>query len=147
MTVVPIPEGAADRIAPPVSPASEPFWEATREPRLVLQWCASCDRPIHFPREACPRCLSDDLGYRDATGRGTVHAVSVMPKPANPSMAGRAPYAVALVDLDEGARLLTDVVVDDPWSVTIGQRVSVVWEPLPDGRHLPRFAPDPDRSD
>lgn len=132
------------RFEPPESEATAPFWTATRDRRLVLQWCRSCEAPIHYPREVCPSCLGDDLEFRDASGRGTVYAVSVMPKPANPLMAGREPYAVALVDLAEGVRLLTDVVGVDPWTVAVGTAVEVTWEPLSDGRHLPLFAPAAD---
>ena len=142
MTTIEPPEGAADRFAPPVSPAAEPFWAATRECQLVLQWCTSCEVPIHFPREVCPTCLGDDLEFRAASGRGTVHAVSVMPKAANPTMGGRGPYAVALVDLREGPRMFTNVITGDPDKVVVGQPVVVAWEPLADGRHLPVFVPD-----
>ena len=62
--IVEPPEGAAERFAPPASPAAEPFWAATRERRLVLQWCRTCERAIHFPREACPSCLGVDLEFR-----------------------------------------------------------------------------------
>lgn len=141
MTLIERPDDAPERFQPPVSPAAEPFWAATRERQLVLQWCTACERPIHFPREACPRCLGDGLEFRPASGMGTVYAVSVMPKPANPTMAGRTPYAVALVDLDEGARTMTNVVGVEPSSVVVGQRVQVVWEPLADGRHLALFVP------
>ncbi len=138
------PEERADqrtRFEPPESLAAKPFWDATREQRLVVQWCRSCEQPIHFPRDACPRCLSDDLEFRASPGTGTVYAVSVMPKPANPLMAERVPYAVALVDLDEGVRMMTNIVGTDPSAVTIGLPVHVTWESLSDGRHLPLFAP------
>jgi uncharacterized OB-fold protein len=141
MTVIERPEGSPERFSPPISPAAEPFWEATREQRFVLQWCPACEQPVHFPREACPRCLGAELEFRPASGLGTVYAVSVMPKASNPTMAGRAPYAVALVDLDEGARMLTNVVDVDPETVVVGQRVQVAWEPLADGRHLAVFVP------
>lgn len=137
------PEGAADRMLPPVSPASEPFWEATRERRLLLQWCSSCERPVHYPREACPHCLGTDLAFRPASGRGSVHAVTVVPKPGNPTMKGRGPYAVALVQLEEGVRFFTNVVADDPDSVAIDDAVEVAWEALSDGRHLPVFVVAP----
>ena len=139
--MVDVPAEAGERFRPPISPASEPFWAATREPRLLVQWCVPCERPIHFPREACPSCLGTDLEFRTASGRATVYAVSVMAKPANPSMAGRGPYSVALVELDEGVRMLTNVITSDPDSVSIGDSVTVAWEPLSDGRHLPVFVP------
>ncbi|MDQ6698273.1 MAG: OB-fold domain-containing protein [Actinomycetota bacterium] len=129
------------RFEPPESEAGRPFWAATRERRLVLQWCRSCALPIHYPRDACPRCLDDDLEFRPSSGVGTVYAVSVMPKPANPSMSGREPYAVALVDLDEGVRLMSNIVGVDPQAVRVGTPVRVRWEPLSDGRHLPQFEP------
>lgn len=141
--IVQPPDGAAERIAPPTSPAAAPWWEATRERRLVLQWCPACDRPIHFPREACPACLGTDREFRPAAGSGTVYATSTMPKPGNPGMAGRGPYVVALVDLDEGARLLTNLVGEGAEGASVGDRVTVAWEPLADGRHLPVFVPEP----
>ena len=135
--VVDPPEGAPERFSPPASPAAEPFWAASRERRLVLQWCRTCERAIHFPREACPSCLGDDLEFRPAAGTGTIYACSTMPVPANPTMAGREPYVVALVDLPEGVRLMADVVGEGALDAAVGDAVTVGWEPLPDGRHLP----------
>lgn len=128
-----------ERIAPPTSPASEPFWEATRRRELVIQWCTACEAPIHFPREACPRCLGTQLEFRPSAGTGTVYALSTMPVPGNPGMAGRAPYAVALVDLDDGVRMLSNIVGDGWEHAAVGDRVQVGWEPLVDGRHLAVF--------
>lgn len=129
------------RFEPPESPATKPFWAATRDRRLVLQWCRTCEQPIHYPREVCPRCLGEELEFRPASGRGTVYAVSVMPKPANPMMAGREPYAVALIELAEGVRIMSNVIGVEPFSVDVGTAVQVTWEPLSDGRHLPQFEP------
>ncbi len=131
------------RFEPPESHEAEPFWAATRDRRLVLQWCRTCEAPIHYPREACPRCLGDELEFRPAAGCGIVYAVSVMPKPANPLMTGREPYAVALVDLDEGVRMMSNIVGVEPGSVDVGMEVRVTWERLSDGRHLPLFEPLP----
>lgn len=68
-----------------------------------------------------------------------VHAVSVQHRPAHPKLADRVPYAVALVDLAEGVRVLSNVVDREPDDVHIGLDVTVAWEPLSDGRHLPVF--------
>jgi uncharacterized OB-fold protein len=131
------PDGAPDRQQPPISVAAEPYWEATRTCRLVVQWCRSCDRGIHFPREACPTCLGTDLEFRPAEGTGTVYARSEMPAPGNAGMKGRTPFVVALVDLPEGVRMLGNVLGDGASDVAVGDPVTVAWEPLPDGRHLP----------
>lgn len=141
--VVPAPEGAPDRLQPPISPAAAPFWDATRDRRLVLQWCIACEAPIHFPREACPRCLGDQLEFRPASGTGTVYARSEMTAPGNAGMAGRAPYAVVLVDLAEGVRILSQLATGSD-DAPIGSEVAVAWEPLADGRHLPLFARAPE---
>ena len=127
----------ATRFEPTASVAGEPFWEASREGRFVVPWCTACGEPHWYPREVCPHCLSPDLEWRDASGEGTVHAVSVQPKPGNPLMAGREPYAVALVDLAEGVRMLSEVAGGDPATVAVGDAVQLDWEPLTDGRKLP----------
>jgi uncharacterized OB-fold protein len=129
------------RFEPPASAVSEPFWEATRERRLVVQWCTSCERPVFFPRAVCPGCLGTALEWRPSAGVGTVYAVTVEHRPQNPQMAAMTPYAVALVELEEGIRMLTNVVGGDPGSVAVGDAVAVTWGPLSDGRHLPLFTP------
>jgi hypothetical protein len=129
------------RFEPPISEIAEPYWDATREKRLVVQWCDDCDSPVWFPRAVCPVCVGTHLSWRAAAGTGTVHAITVENRPQNPRLAERAPYVIALVDLDEGVRLLTNVVNCAADDVAIGQRVRVTWEELSDGRHLPLFEP------
>jgi uncharacterized OB-fold protein len=132
----------ATRIEPPITEEAEGFWDATRRRELVLPWCGHCQRAFWYPRPVCPSCLSPDVGWKPASGRGQVHAVSVMYRPANPTMAGRVPYAVALVDLDEGVRVMSNVVGVEASEVKVGMDVAVTWEPMSDGRNLPLFAPD-----
>src|SRR2546421_3030540 len=120
----------ATRFEPPVSEVTQPFWEATRNKELLLQWCTSCSKPIFYPREVCPDCLGSSLEWRPSAGKATVYAVSVQHRPANPMMASRVPYAVALVDLDEGARMMTNVVGCPPDEVAVGMSVQVSWEEL-----------------
>jgi uncharacterized OB-fold protein len=127
------------RFEPEPSPAGRPFWAATVERRFVLPWCASCGRPHWYPREACPFCLDPAIEWREASGHGVVHARSTMPKAAQPLLAARVPYVVALVDLDEGVRLLTNLVGPDAHQLPIGAAVELEWEPLSDGRALPLF--------
>ena len=90
------------------------FWEATRERRLLVQWCTSCDRGVFYPRVFCPHCAAgaDALEWRTASGRATVYAAVVehRPEAAGANFSGGEPYCVALVDLEEGVRMLTNVV-------------------------------------
>lgn len=126
-------------IEPPASPGAEPFWDATRERRLVLPWCAVCGRPHWYPREVCPHCLGDDLEWRPADGSGVVYAVSVQHRPGPGRDPAAGPYAVALVDLPEGVRMMGNVVGGDPEQVHVGMPVELAWQPLSDDRHLPQF--------
>lgn len=129
------------RLEPPVTDVSAPFWEATEGKRLTVQRCADCSAWIWYPRSACTACLGEDLRWTEVSGEGSVYAVSVHYRPGVAEMEDRVPYAVALVELREGVRMLTNVVGCDPESVQVGQRVSVAWELLSDGRHLPVFGP------
>jgi uncharacterized protein len=129
------------RFEPNPSPVTQPFWDATRERRYLLQWCRPCDEPVHYPRWACPRCLGEDLEWRQASGRGEVYTFNVMHRPGSPLMADATPYVIALVDLEEGARILTNVVGCDPADVKVGMAVRLDWEELSDGRALAVFVP------
>jgi uncharacterized protein len=128
----------AFRDVPEPSTASEPFWTATRERRLVMQRCTACEQVVWYPRHTCPGCGGSDLAWEELAGTGTIHAVSVHHRSPLPALADRTPYAVVLVDLDEGARLMSNVFGAVP---EVGARVRVTWEPLADGRHLPLFEP------
>ena len=135
---------APTRFEPPVQPESGPFWEATRQGELLVQWCSACDRGVFYPRVFCPHCGGrGGLEWRRASGRGTVYSAVVenRPEAAGAAFSGGRPYCVALVDLDEGVRMLTNVVGCPPEDVRCGLAVSVTWEPLSDGRQLPLFEP------
>jgi uncharacterized OB-fold protein len=130
------------RFEPAESEVTQPFWDGTRERRLVLQWCNGCQQPVHYPRECCPKCMSAErLDWKPASGRGEVYAYSVMHRGGSPFLADRVPYVVARVQLEEGARLMTNIVGCEPSAVRVGMPVSVTWEELSDGRALPQFEP------
>ena len=125
------------------------FWEATRVGRLLVQWCTACDRGIFYPRALCPYCAGTGGGatatleWREATGRATVHAAVVehRPEAAGAAFSGGEPYCIALVDLEEGVRMMTNIVGCPPGDVHTGMAVTVSWEPLSGGRQLALFRP------
>lgn len=130
------------RLEPPATPLSEPFWEATRSKQLLVQRCDACGTAVWYPRERCSSCLSDQLRWIESTGRGEVYTFNVMHKAGNPMMADEAPYVLALVDLEEGHRMATNIVGCPPADVRCGMAVEVSWElELSDGRLLPVFRP------
>jgi uncharacterized protein len=126
---------------PPESDYGKPFWDASRDERLVIPHSGSTGAPFWHPREVAPDTLEPDVQWRDASGEGTVYAVSVMHKPGPGRDPADGPYAVALVDLPEGVRIMTNVVGCDPDDVTPGMAVRVAWHELSDGRKLPMFEP------
>lgn len=120
---------------------AEPFWEATKDKKLLIQWCTATDKGIHYPRQLSPYTLEDTLEWREASGKAEVYAVTVVHKPSMPPMMAKVPYAVALVDLEEGVRMMTEIVNCNPEEIKVGDKVQVTWEELPGGRHMPVFEP------
>lgn len=145
---VPTERTVPTRFEPPVGDESGPFWEATREGRLLVQWCTACDQGVFYPRAFCPSCAGAGgarraLEWREANGRATVHAAVVEHRPelAGASFAHGEPFCIALVDLEEGVRMMTNVVGCPPGDVHGGMAVTVTWEPMSDGRQLALFRP------
>jgi uncharacterized OB-fold protein len=127
------------RREPLLSEEARPFWDATRDQRLVLPWCTECERAIWYPRTVCPTCFGSAIEWRDDVGDGTVYAASVHYRPGPGRDSDDGPYVVALVELDAGVRMMSNVVGCPPDDVVAGTRLVLAWEPLSDGRHLPVF--------
>lgn len=126
---VPFPRGEEQR-----------FFDAAREGHLSYQECDSCGTRMAYPRTVCSTCLSDQLTTHRAAGSGVVYSFTTLHRAGNPAMKDRVPYTVVLVDLDEGVRVLADL-VDAPASVTpaIGMPVEAVFEDLTPEVSIPRF--------
>ncbi|MBI1737211.1 MAG: Zn-ribbon domain-containing OB-fold protein [Candidatus Rokubacteria bacterium] len=127
---------------PRPSTATRPFWDGCREGELRLPWCRACGRPHFFPRSLCPHCLATDLEWRRASGRGVVWSFSTV----RLSFWGKAfddavPYVVAMVELEEGVRVLSNVVGCAPGAVRIGLPVEVTFDAVTPEFTLPRFRP------
>ena len=117
-------------------PTTEPFWAACRERRLLIQRCEACGHHQFYPRPFCLACESAELRWVDASGEGCIYSMTTVRVPADPGMPP--PYVVAIVELTEGPRLLTNI---EGGSAAIGDAVRLRWrerEPLPP---LPVFAP------
>ncbi|CAG9194590.1 Predicted nucleic-acid-binding protein containing a Zn-ribbon [Paraburkholderia sabiae] len=118
---------------------SLPYWNAAREQRLLIRKCTAC-QALHFmPRHLCPECWSDQLEWVESKGMGTVHSFTVIHRAPISAFAARTPYVVALIELDEGPRMMANVIGDDALSVGIGDRVGVTFEDRGDGAMIPQF--------
>jgi uncharacterized OB-fold protein len=141
MTTMRQPPTSVSREAPSYSELAAPYWEAAGRGQLVIQHCADCEAAIFPPRPLCPRCWSQSVTWRDASGLARVESFSVVHRAPNETFAAEVPYVVALVLLDEGPRLMTNIVGCDPDEVTINMRVRAVFTQY-DGFVLPQFEPD-----
>jgi uncharacterized OB-fold protein len=101
---------------------THPFWLAVAEGELHVQRCSACGKAVFYPRAVCPHCFSGELSWFRTAGTGTVYAYTVVHR-AFGEFAAQVPFTVALVDLDEGVRMLTRIVDSPPDEVRIGARV------------------------
>ncbi len=124
-------------------PDTQPFWEATKGHELKYQVCTACSKVVFFPRRHCNHCGSLETEWRTSRGEGTVYTYSVVRLNRHPAFRDLGAYAVAYIDLDEGFRILSNVVgVENPVTdVKIGMRVRVKWEDQEGGIALPLFEP------
>lgn len=120
---------------------SRPYWEGCRQGRLPLQKCQDCGAYQTFPRIVCYRCLSERLDWVEASGRGVVYSFSTLYRPPAPEFADDIPYTVALVELEEGVRMMSNIVDCAPESVEIGMDVRVVFDNVTPDIALPKFRP------
>ena len=128
---------------PTIDPGSRPYWDAAKEHRLSIPRCRDCGQHHFYPRELCPHCHSDALDWVDVSGKGEIYSFTIARKPAGPVYADDVPYIIAMIALDEGPRMLTNLVVEDVEAVRIGDRVTVQFEDVTEEVTLPKFAPDP----
>jgi uncharacterized protein len=125
-------------------PDTLPFWEATKRHELTYQTCNTCHEVIFYPRRHCTACGSLNTTWHVSRGEGTVYTFSVVVQSRNPAFAELGPYVLAYVDLDEGFRMMTNVIgVTDPVNnMQCGMRVRVCWQDQGEGQvSLPMFEP------
>jgi uncharacterized OB-fold protein len=126
---------------PVLTDENRPFWEACREGRLSLQQCGDCAH-IRYPiSHVCPRCLSAAFAWTPMSGRATVFSYIVFHRAYHPGFAQDVPYNVALVQLEEGPRLYSNIVGTPNDAVRIGDAVEVVFDPVTPEVTIPRFRP------
>jgi len=116
------------------------YWSATAEGRLLLKRCDACGTVIWYPRGICPDCHSTETSWFEASGQGEIYSWTVSRRGDGPWKEA-APYVIAYVQLDEGPRVMTNIVDADIEALAIGQRVTAVWDDTGQGNALLRFRP------
>lgn len=132
---------AAMKPQPRITADARAFWDACAEGALTFQRCGSCGHAQFPPRPFCTRCRTAEPAVARSAGLGTVHSHTTVLRPPTPAFAADIPYVVALVDFDEGFRMMVNVRGCAPEEVRIGLRVQVLFEPLPGGGALPQVRP------
>lgn len=117
-----------------------PFWDACAQHRLALPRCESCAQLIWYPRRFCPACGGTAISWEEMSGNGSIYTFTIVRRGQGPYKEV-APYVLAYVELDEGPRILTNVVTDDVEAVRCGQRVRVRFDPAGDSDAIFRFEP------
>lgn len=120
--------------SPQPNPETEAFWAAAKSGKLMIGSCTSCGKVHWYPRAICPHCFSDKTELKEAKGTGEVYTFSVMKR-------SKIPYAIAYIKLDEGPKMMTNIVDTDLDAITIGQKVKLIFKETEDGPPVPMFTP------
>jgi uncharacterized OB-fold protein len=131
----------SDRIIPPITEELRPFFEGARNRQLVVQKCERCAKVRFPPAPICPECLSHDLRWTAVSGRGRVFSYSVMHRAYHPAFANKVPYALVVIELEEGGKINSNVVGIEPHRLRCGMAVEVTFEQVSDEVVLPKFKP------
>jgi len=128
-----------DRPQPVPTAESAAYWQAALEGRLKIQYCPACARHQFYPRRFCTQCLSDQIEWVQASGRGTVYTFTVCHVAAHPAFESGVPYAIGMIELDEGVRMLAGIVPSGLEHLAIGAPVEVCFERIGEEIALPMF--------
>jgi uncharacterized protein len=134
--------GASPRFDQPlIEDESRPFWDGLRDGQLLIKHCTACDAFHYYPRPFCPSCWSDDVEWHEASGRATVYTYSTVYVNDLPPFGPQVPYVAAVVELEEGPRMMTRLVDCTKDDITLGMPVEVTYTDLDDELKIAVFRP------
>jgi uncharacterized OB-fold protein len=128
-------------ILPAPTQLSQPYWDGAHAGKLLFQECRGCGTRWHPPMPICPTCHSSQVDWREAAGRGSVYTYTIVYHPTHPAFQDQVPYVVAVVELDEGPRIVTSIKRCPVEAVHGGMRVSIFFEQVSDSISLPQAEP------
>ena len=129
---VPTPQGESDF-----------YWEKAKQHELWLRKCEDCGNAYFYPRDISPCCFSKNTSWIQASGNASLYTYAIVHRAPHQGFADEAPFVTAIVELEEGPRMPTNVVIDDPTpeKLKVGMPLRVVFEDITDAIALPKFAP------
>ena len=126
---------------PTIEAETQAYWDGAAAHKLLIASCGSCGKVHHYPRPSCPFCWSEDVTPIETSGRGTLYTYSTVFMNDLPPFNERLPYVAAMVDLEEGPRVATNLIECDPEMLRVGMAVEVVFAPLTDEITATYFRP------
>ena len=128
-------------IVPKEDSLTQPYWDGVRQRKLLVQHCRACGNLWHPPTPICPECQAKNYDWRPVSGRGVVYSFTIVHHPAHTAVADKVPYLVALVTLEEGPRVVSNILNCPNDKVTVGLPVRLTFQKIADGVVLPQFEP------
>ena len=128
-----------DKPLPEMQGTSKEFYQWCRRGDLRFQRCTECQVWRHVPREMCAKCGSDEWKWVKSSGKGTVFTWTVAERPMHPAFVESVPYAPVVIEMDEGVRIVSEVIDCEPADLEIGMRVEVAFAKVSDEVTLPKF--------
>ena len=132
-------DSAHPKPLPIVTAENRPYWEGCRQGKLLLQHCQQCQQYQFYPRLYCMQCGSDKLQWAEASGRGRIYSYTIIHRNKTPEFVQDVPYNVAIIQLDEGPRMMANIVGSDNSQLGVELPVTVVFDPVTDEISVPRF--------
>jgi uncharacterized OB-fold protein len=126
---------------PSPTPWSKPFWDGCKRHELWIQHCNDCGTNIMYPKYFCPECMSYNLGWIKASGKGRVYTYATVYNYQPAAFAEDGPYTVAVIKLEEGVQMMSNIVDCDPERVKCDMEVEITFDDVTEGFTLPRFKP------
>jgi uncharacterized protein len=135
-------ERRPQKIVPQPNAETQVFWDKANQDELWIQRCNQCNKPYFYPRFFCPRCLSQDVEWFKTAGKGKLHTYMINHRAA-PGFEDEAPYAIAVVELDEGVRMMTNIhdIENTPENLVLDMPLEVTFEEVAPGRKVPYWRP------
>jgi uncharacterized OB-fold protein len=118
-----------------------PFWDGCKHGRFLIRHCNACGRDHYYPRPFCPTCWSDDVEWKQASGRATLYTYSIVHVNDLPPFGERVPYVAAIVELEEGPRVMTNVEGVEHDALRVGMPLVVDYKPISDDITIAIFRP------
>lgn len=131
----------ADKNLPRPTPETQHYWQGCKEGELRIQLCAACGEYQFYPRFLCSSCMSDQVEWVTSTGQGKLVSFTIIRRAVSEAYAAEVPYAVAIIQLDEGPTMMSSLVDCDCESVSVGMIVEVVFEEWSEEISIPKFRP------